>query len=149
MTTQTQQQVYWEDMQVGQEIPKLEKGPITTQMMMRWGAAVGDYYQIHYDPNFAKEVAHLPGIIVHGTHKFGILGQLLSNFAGPEGWVRKLAASYRGMDFPNQVITARGVVTSKHEQDGQKLVELEIWTENPEGRKTTLGSAVVVLPARG
>jgi len=148
MTTQTRTQAYFEDVEVGQEIPKLVKGPMTTQMMMRWGAAVGDYYQIHYDPNFARDVAKLPNIIVHGTNKWGILGQLLGNFAGEAGWVRKITASFRAMDFPNDTITARGVVTNKYEQDGQAFVELEVLTENPKGEKTTPGSAVVILPKR-
>ncbi|MCX6021336.1 MAG: MaoC/PaaZ C-terminal domain-containing protein [Chloroflexi bacterium] len=148
MTTQARRQAYFEDYEVGSEIPKLVKGPMTTQMMMRWGAAVGDYYQIHYDPNFARDVAKLPSIIVHGTNKFGILGQFLTGFVGDEGWVRKIAVSYRAMDYPADTITARGVVTNKYEQDGQAFIELEIWTENPKGEKTTPGSAVVMLPKR-
>jgi hypothetical protein len=49
------------------------------------------------------------------------------------------------MDLPNQDIVCRGTVARKWEDQGQKLVELTIWTENPEGKKTTPGKAVVVL----
>lgn len=146
---EVKQQIYWEDVEEGQEIPQLTKGPITSQMMMRWGAAVGDYYPIHYDRDFAKEVAGLPSIIVHGSMKFGFLGELLTNWVGLEGWVRRINVSFRGMDFPGDVITCRGRVTKKYVQDGEHLVDLEIWTENPRGERTTPGSATVIPPSRG
>jgi hypothetical protein len=37
------------------------------------------------------------------------------------------------------------VVTKKYEKDGEKLADLEIWTENPKGQKTTPGTATVVF----
>jgi hypothetical protein len=36
-------------------------------------------------------------------------------------------------------------VARKWEEDGQKLVELNVWTENAEGKKTTPGKAVVAF----
>ena len=47
------------------------------------------------------------------------------------------------MDFPNEDIVCRGVVTRKYEEGGEKLVDLEVWTENPQGKKTTPGTATV------
>ena len=49
------------------------------------------------------------------------------------------------MDLPNQDIVCRGTVARKWEENGEKLVELTIWTENPEGKKTTPGKAVVAF----
>ncbi len=46
-------------------------------------------------------------------------------------------------------MTCRGVVTAKRQEGGENLVELEVWTENPEGQKTTPGTATVALPSRG
>jgi hypothetical protein len=52
------------------------------------------------------------------------------------------------MDFPNQDITCRGIVTAKSVEGDDHIVELDIWTENLEGQKTTPGIAIVILPAR-
>jgi hypothetical protein len=49
------------------------------------------------------------------------------------------------MDFPHQDIVCRGKVKRKWQENGEKLVELDVWTENPEGKKTTPGTAVVVF----
>ena len=46
-------------------------------------------------------------------------------------------------------VTSRGVVTTKRTEDGHNLVDLEVWTEDPEGTKTTPGTATVELPTKG
>jgi hypothetical protein len=53
------------------------------------------------------------------------------------------------MDVPGQEMTCRGKVTGKRKEGGENLVDLEVWTENPAGQKTTPGTATVALPARG
>ncbi len=40
-------------------------------------------------------------------------------------------------------------MVKRHVQDGQRLVDLELWLENGKGEKTTLGAATVELTARG
>jgi hypothetical protein len=52
------------------------------------------------------------------------------------------------MDMPKHEITVRGTVAKKYQQDGENVVELDVWTENAEGKKTTPGTAVVALPSR-
>lgn len=148
MTTASATKVYFEDVEEGQEIPKLVKHP-TPQQLVHWAAGSGDFYQIHYDPEFAKG-NELPGIIVHGALKHALLGQLLWDWVTPSGGkIKKYGVSYRGMDVPGQDLTCRGVVRKKYRQNGENLVELEIWTENPEGQKTSPGTAIVLLPSRG
>jgi acyl dehydratase len=148
MTSGTANKVYFEDVQEGQEIPKLEKNP-STQQLVQWAAGSGDFYQIHYDTQFAKSTG-LADIIVHGALKHAFLGQLLWDWVAPSGGkVQKFGVSYRGMDFPAQVMTCRGVIKGKRRENGENLVDLEIWAENPEGKKTTPGTATVILPSRG
>lgn len=137
--------VTWNDITEGMAIPELKKN-CSTQQLVLWAAASGDFYQIHYDQDFARGTG-LPGIIVHGALKHAFLGQLLHDWLGRNGKIRRFSCSYRGMDFPNQDIVCKGVVTRKYEENGEKLVDLEIWTENPEGKKTTPGAATVVITA--
>ncbi len=139
-------QVYFEDVNVGDEIPKLVKN-CTTQQLVMWAAGSGDMYPIHYDKDFAAGNG-LPGVIVHGALKNAFLGQLLHDWIGDKGQIKKYGCQYRGMDVPGQEITCRGVITNKTQEDGKNLVELDIWTEIPSGEKTTPGKATVILPSR-
>ncbi len=139
-------QTYFEDVEVGQEIPPLEKNP-TTQQLVKYAGASGDFYQIHYDKDFAIK-NNLPGVILHGALKNAFLGQLMTDFAGEHGWLRKLSVQYRGMDQPGSKVVCKGKIAKKYSENGHNLVDCEIWLENAKGEKTTLGSACVMLPSR-
>ena len=140
-------QVYFEDVQEGQEIPTLRE-KCTSQRLVMWAAGSGDFYQIHYDKDFAQGTG-LPDRITHGALKHALLGRLLHEWVGDGGRVKKVACQYRGMDMVNEDVTCHGVVKRKFQEGGENLVELDIWTETPQGQKTTPGTAVVALPSRG
>ena len=142
-----QKQVYFEDVEVGQEVPSIKIAP-STQQLVHWAAASGDFYQIHYDTEFAKSTG-LQSIIVHGALKHALLGRMLWEWVRYDGKIKRYGVSYRGMDLPAQEMTLRGTVTAKRQEGGENLVEVEIWTENPQGQKTTPGTATVALPSRG
>ncbi len=137
---------YYEDVEEGTVIGPLEKEP-TTQQLVKYAGASGDFYQIHYDKDFALK-NNLPGVILHGALKNAFLGQLMTDFAGALGWLRKLSVQYRGMDQPGSKVICKGRVAKKYIDGTDHLVECEIWLENAKGEKTTPGSATVILPAR-
>jgi hypothetical protein len=80
--------------------------------------------------------------------KNAFLGQLMTDFAGDLGWLRKLSVQYRGMDQPGTSVVCKGKVVKKYVDSGKHLVDCEIWLENAQGEKTTPGSATVILPSR-
>jgi hydroxyacyl-ACP dehydratase HTD2-like protein with hotdog domain len=127
------------NVKVGDEIPDLVKHP-TTRQLVQYAGASGDFYEIHYDQEFARSVA-LPGVILHGLLKAGYLGQLITDWLGDRGTLKTLDVSYRGLDVPGRPYRCRGRVTRVDGDD----VELEIWGEDPEGKKTTVGTATVEM----
>ena len=139
-------QVYFEDVNVGDEIPKLVKN-CTTQQLVMWATGSGDMYQIHHDKDFAAGNG-LPGVIVHGALKNAFLGQMLHDWIRDGGKIKKFNCQYRGMDVPGQDIICRGVITNKTQEGGKNLVDLDIWTEKASGEKTSPGKATVALPSR-
>lgn len=69
----------------------MRKDP-TPQQLVKYAGASGDFYQIHYDVNFAKNNG-LPDIILHGALKNAFLGQLMTDYVGHEGTLKKLLAN--------------------------------------------------------
>ncbi len=112
--------------------------------LVKYAAGSGDFNPLHHDYNF-PQAKQIGSIIVHGRFKYASLGELVSNWLGHGGRIQKLSCQYRGMDLPNQPISCRGTVKRKWEEGGEKLAQLEIWTENAKGKKTTPGEAVVVF----
>jgi len=140
-------ELLYEDVEVGIEIPSLVKES-TTQQLVRWAGASGDFYQIHYDKDFAISTG-LPGVIIHGALKSAWLGQLLEDWIGESGTIKKYGCSYRGMDIPGDTITCKGKVVKKYVEGDEHCVECEIWVENSKGERTAPGTAVVALPSKG
>jgi hydroxyacyl-ACP dehydratase HTD2-like protein with hotdog domain len=126
-------------MQIGEEIPELVKHP-TTRQLVQYAGAQGDFYEIHYDQDFARSVA-LPGVILHGLLKAAFLGQLVTDWLGERGTLKNFEVSYRGIDQPGRPYRCRGRITRV---DGAQ-VELEVWGEDPDGNRTTIGSATVLM----
>ena len=106
-----------------------------------------DYYQIHYDKGFALN-NNLPDVILHGALKNAFLGQLMTDFAGLEGELKKLSVQYRAMDVPGTPVFGKGTVKKKYVQDGENFVECEIWLETHEGKTNTPGYGIAILPNR-
>ena len=87
-----------------------------------------------------------PDIILHGALKNAFLGQLMTDYVGHEGTLKKLSCQYRAMDIPGTPVFAKGTVVKKYVENSENVVECEIWLENEAGEKTTPGYAVVSLP---
>ena len=126
---------------VGQEIPELVKHP-TTRQLVQYAGAQGDFYEIHYDQDFARSVG-LPGVILHGLLKAAFLGQLVTDWLGESGTLKTFEVSYRGIDVPGKPYRCRGRITKVDGHD----VELEVWGEDESGARTTTGTASVELRA--
>ena len=140
-------QVFWEDVREGMDIPTLVKVP-TTRQLVRYAGASGDFYEIHYDKDFAEGTG-LDGVIIHGALKSAFLGQLMTDWIGEHGTLKKLACQYRGMDVPGDTLSCKGTVTRVYVEDGNHMADCQIWLENAKGERTTPGSATVILPSRG
>jgi acyl dehydratase len=139
-------QLFWDDVKEGQELPSLEE-ETSSQRLVVWAAASGDFYQIHYDDNFAKG-NNLPDIIVHGALKGMLVGRMIDEWIGDEGRIVNWAVSYRGMDPARDPLKIWGKVTKKYEQGGEGLVDVEVGVAQPNGTQTTPGTATVALPKK-
>jgi acyl dehydratase len=140
--------VYYEDVAVGVEIPRLEKGPLTSTHLMRWSAAMENWHKIHYDKPFAMEHDKLPGLLVNGSLKQQFVMQLLKDWVGPGGWVWKASFQFRAMNMVGETLQVWARVTDKRDGPGYGIVELDLGIVNEEGKESTPGKATVALPYR-
>jgi len=140
-------QLYYQDIAVGDEITPLVKQPTSRQLVM-WAGASGDYNPIHYDKDLALSRG-LPGVIVPGQLAGCFLGQLITDWIGDGGRLKKLSLSYKGMNLPGKTLTCRGRVTKKYLEDSEHYLVCSLWVEGAAGEKTITGTAVVTLPSRG
>ena len=103
---QMSNQPYFDSVEIGQELPVLEKHPSTRQLV-KYAGASGDFYEIHYDLEFARTTG-LEGVIIHGALKNAFLAQIVTDWMGPAGRLKKLSVQYRGMDIPGDLLKIKG-----------------------------------------
>ena len=138
----------YEDIEVGDSLPTVVKGPLSPAHLVRWCGAIENWHRIHYDTGFATVHEGLPERLVNGSWKQHLLVQVLKDWAGSDGWVWKLSFQFRGMDVVWDTLTGWGRVIGKEEVGGLGFIKCEIGIENQKGVNTTQGSAVVVVPLR-
>jgi acyl dehydratase len=138
--------VYADDVNIGDVLPDLVKGPIQQIQLTRYAGASGDFNPIHQDDEFAK-AAGMGGVFAHGMLTMGFVAQCVTDWAGA-GTVKKIGVRFAGLVRLKDVITCRGRVLGKSSKNGTHLIEVELSAENQKGEKVVTGKATVTLPTR-
>ena len=148
MTTNAQApaKLYYEDVQVGDEIPKLVKAPVTHLQLVRYAGASGDFNPLHTDPKIGKLIG-TGGIIAHGMLIMGFVGQMLSDYVGPTA-LRKFGVRFKGMTHLEDVITCTGTITEKYETDGVGYIAGKMQATDQNGDVKVSGTFAAALPHR-
>ncbi len=141
------EQIYFEDVAAGSEIPLLVKHPGNVQLFL-FSTVTRNPHRIHYDKDFAALEGHRD-LLIHGPLQGAFLVQLMTDWVGPEGRLKKIAYQNRARAFVGDTITCKGRVTRTYVEDGENLVDCEIWDEGETGEVFAPGTATVSLPSRG
>jgi hydroxyacyl-ACP dehydratase HTD2-like protein with hotdog domain len=144
----TGQQMFYDDVGVGEEIPTLAATVDETQLFF-YSAATYNGHRIHYDKEWARTVEGYDDVLVQGPLQAALLARAIGDWIGGRGRLVSFAVQNRAIAYPGQQLTFGGTVTGKRlTGDRAGLVDLDI-----AGRRddTVLmpGTATVELPRRG
>ncbi len=169
---------FWEDVEVGASVQPMLKGPLNITDMICWYAGGGHSYQAHRratmhrkrhpadsyvdaktgaqdsaarghaEAKMAREVG-MPGSYDVGPQRISWMGQLMTNWMGDDGFLRRLNVSVRRPNIFGDVSWCKARVVDKRIADGAHLADLEVWVDNQLGETTAKGTAVVELRSRG
>jgi acyl dehydratase len=168
---------YFEDVQVGEELPPIVRGPLSLMDTMGFLVGCGrghthgivlkaavkhpghffrnpeagggvEYTGIgHHRDSVAKEVG-VPGTYDYGPQRSAWMCSLVTNWMGDAAFLKRVRSEMRRFNTMGDSTWCKGKVARKYVKDGHALVDLEIWGENQRGELTTPGLATVVLPSR-
>jgi acyl dehydratase len=168
---------YWEDVQEGEELPAIARGPLSLMDTMGFLVGCGrghthgvvfkeamkhpghffrnpeaggglEYTGIgHHRESTAKEVG-VPGTYDYGPQRSAWMASLVTNWMGDAGFLKRVRTQMRRFNTMGDTTWARGKVARKYVKDGNGLVDIEIRGENQRGELTTPGMATVLLPSR-
>jgi acyl dehydratase len=169
---------YWEDVESGDELGPVVKGPLSLRDIIAWLMGAGTPFirahvyaysflkrhpgtdmmdstsgrmdipeLVHMQESRAKEIG-LPGAYDYGCQRISWLGNLLTNWMGDDGFIRRLRAELRRFNMIGDTTWLKGKISTKYKKEGQKLVDIECWAENQRGEITMPGFATVQLPSK-
>lgn len=169
---------YWEDVKVGDELPRMLKGPMTVTGFIAYAQGWGGLYiranklayqmvkahpglgitnkfgvpdapeRVHWDDDFAREVG-APGAYDYGPERCSWLMHQVTNWMGDDGFLHKAKCQVRRHNADGDTLFIDGSVTRKFEESGKKYVEIQQRAETLLGEMSAMGSAIVELPGRG
>jgi acyl dehydratase len=134
---------FWNDVQEGEELKGFSLELTATRMVLQV-SGTQDVYPIHHDPAFARAAGHAD-IFINTAFIRGCLCRLLTDWMGPDGFLKSLGFQMRKPNLAGETIGVRGRVKRKR-PDG--LVDLDAWIETAAEGVTVVSTATVVLPAR-
>ena len=140
-------QIFFDDVVVGSEITPAVRGPYMVMDSAKFQAMTGDFYPTHYDHKWATEKDRIAGVVIPGLHIATHLSQVLTDWIGPDGALKRFANRLRAPTFVGDTVTMTGKVTGKYIKDGENRVECELWGVQQDGTVVIEGSATVKLPA--
>ena len=141
-----QRQLYWEDVKVGENLPKIEFSIDARRFYLQISGSQ-DWYPAHHDAEFAKKAGHDDIFTTTGFIQAALV-RLITDWIGDEGWLQKIYFEMRRQNHPGDTVTCQGTITNKYTNEDQSFVECKIWAENSRDGITTPGTALVILPAR-
>lgn len=169
---------YWEDVNVGEELPAIARGPLSLMDTMGFLVGCGrghthgillkdavrhpghffrnpeagggvEYTGIgHHRESAAKEVG-VPGTYDYGPQRSAWLASLVSNWMGDAAFLKRVRTDLRLFNTMGDTTWCKGKVAGKRIVEGYALVDIDIRAENQKGEATAPnGTATVMLPSK-
>lgn len=130
------------EVKVGEELPPLDV-PLTAAIIVGGALASRDYTPVHHDRG-AAQASGMSDVFMNILTTNGYVGRYVSDWAGPDASIRKVAIKLGAPNLPGDTMKLRGRVASVDLAAGR--VEVEVAAKNAWGDHAT-GTVTLALPS--
>ncbi|MGA0427086.1 MAG: FAS1-like dehydratase domain-containing protein [Alphaproteobacteria bacterium] len=168
---------FWEDVNVGDELPTMPKGPMTVTGFIAYAQGWGGLYiranriawkqidahpglgivnkfnipdcpeRVHWEEDFARQVG-TPGAYDYGPERCSWLTHHLTDWMGDHGFLRKASCKIRRHNPEGDLLVIRGTVKDKRIENGRHLIEISQEARQQDNELSVIGTGLVELPSR-
>ncbi|MCU1399171.1 MAG: MaoC domain protein dehydratase [Acidimicrobiales bacterium] len=129
---------------IGDEIAPLPL-PLDRSFIVATAIATRDYQDVHHDPDLAQAKGS-KDIFMNILTTNGLIGRYVTDWAGPDAMIKKVAIRLGAPNYPGDTMTLMGTVTAKDAAPhGGGTIEIAIVGANGLGNHVT-GTVVLALP---
>lgn len=139
-------QVYFEDVELGDEIGPLEK-VVADADVESFCEIWGNPGPNRFTDQATAEKSRLSGPIVPGVMSMALMAQLLTDWGGVEA-LKDLDLVFRQPVPHNKPLNISATITDTRQEDGELLVECDVLMTGSEGERYVGGTALISLPSR-
>lgn len=132
--------------EVGVEIPAVVRPNQSMHNWNRYAAVNDEFIGIHMIDEDGVAAGY-PSAFAMGNMSTSYLHIMLRNWIGESGRIVSLSMQFRAPVLKGYTVSARGVITGVRVEGNERIVDLDVWTENTEGLKIAPGTATVAIPA--
>jgi hypothetical protein len=136
----------WKSIAVGDEVTPMTID-VTATVVVAGAIATRDFMPVHHDRDYAASQGS-PNIFMNIMTDNGFCSRFLTDWAGPDTMVRKIAIRLGVPAYAGTTLDFTGTVTSTSQIDGEGIVEIAFRATNAEGDHLS-GTAVIGLPLGG
>lgn len=168
---------YWEDVEVGDSLGEMVRGPFRITDGVAWEMGWGGPYartgkvdhefrkrhpkayvkdrlgiwdvveRVHWDESLAQEVG-VPAVYDYGAQRVAWVSNFMTNWMGDDAWLKRLWVQVRRFNIWGDALFHTGEVIEKRIVDGEYQVICDFHAQNQIGEIVAPGQAIVLLPSR-
>jgi acyl dehydratase len=146
MTTASRNETLdWHEIRVGDPLTPLDL-EVTPTRVVAGAIASRDFMPVHHDRDYANSQG-APEIFFNILSDTAYCSRFLTDWAGPETMVKRLAIRLGVPAFAGSKLTYTGEVTSTSRGDGEGIIEVAFRATNDLGEHVS-GTATITLPLK-
>ena len=127
--------------QVGDPIPPLTVPALTRATLALYAGGSGDHVPLHIDSAFAKSAGY-PDVFMHGMLGCAYVARALTEWV-PQDAVRDLQVRFVAITYPEEVLTATGIVSEVAVGGVPNRYRVDLELKNGAGERKLAGFAVI------
>ncbi len=139
------EQIYYEDVNIGDQMPSLVKDPVQRVQMVKYAGASGDFHPAHTDDLVGKQLG-MGGRFAHGMLVMGFIGEAITNWISKK-YLKKLGVKFVGVTKPEDIITVTANIVGK--DDKTSMITCDIFAKDQKDEIKIKGTFSAQLPVRG
>ncbi len=139
---------YFEDVELGDDVGPMET-TISTEQVVQFTRIWGQSDRPSRFNSAEKAISEgLDGAVVPGVMHMGYVSRLITEWADSVT-LKHLDVIWRQFVPHNAALKLHGIITDMREEDGEGILEADIYLDAVDGPRHVTGKAVFSLPMRG
>jgi acyl dehydratase len=141
-------QRFFEDVEVGTQIPPREYGPHDLVTAVFWAGVQENPGLLHLDRDHARQFRRAPSIVASGALRQSFMTRVMTDWAGPRGFLSAMEIRHTTSTYEGDMQRYGGTVAEKSDDPAKPWIVIDIDGRNQNGEQIIAGRCTMLLPPR-